>query len=108
MPDKLITAGVKHMKFWHRAGKSMARSILIRIYLKMVLSFQNALHPKCFLSVFQKSLIQKTQVALKIVIPCVVLGGIYMTSFSSKKYKTSYAFWPFINMTTAFFGMKIV
>lgn len=21
MPDKLITAGVKHMKFWHKAGK---------------------------------------------------------------------------------------
>lgn len=22
MPDKLITAGVKHMKFWHKAGKT--------------------------------------------------------------------------------------
>lgn len=22
MPDKLITAGVKHMKFWHKAGKN--------------------------------------------------------------------------------------
>lgn len=22
MPDKLVTAGVKHMKFWHKAGKN--------------------------------------------------------------------------------------
>lgn len=22
LPDKLITAGVKHMKFWHKAGKT--------------------------------------------------------------------------------------
>lgn len=22
MPDKLITAGVKHMKFWHKAGET--------------------------------------------------------------------------------------
>lgn len=24
VPDKLITAGVKHMKFWHKAGKNCA------------------------------------------------------------------------------------
>lgn len=23
VPDKLITAGIKHMKFWRRAGKEM-------------------------------------------------------------------------------------
>lgn len=23
LPDKLITAGVKHMKFWHKAGKTL-------------------------------------------------------------------------------------
>lgn len=23
VPDKLITAGIKHVKFWHRAGKEM-------------------------------------------------------------------------------------
>ncbi len=67
MPDKLITAGVKHMKFWHRAGKSMARSILIRIYLKMV---QNVL-----------SLIQRIQVTLIIVIPSVVLVKYYFYDF---------------------------
>lgn len=41
MPDKLITAGVKHMKFWHRAGKTMAMSTCI-----WMLSFTNALRPQ--------------------------------------------------------------
>ncbi len=77
MPDKLITAGVKHMKFWHRAGKSMARSILIRIYLKIVLHFKML----SIQNVFQKSLIQRIPVTLIIVIPSVVLVKYFLQLF---------------------------
>jgi hypothetical protein len=30
VPDKLITAGIKHMKFWRRAGKEIFLSILLK------------------------------------------------------------------------------
>lgn len=99
MPDKLITAGVKHIKFWHRAGKSMARSILIQIYLKMVLSFQNDLHTIVFFKVFSKSRSFRGY------------GSHLELSFQvwswSNIFTTFYAFWTFIYKTTAFLACKL-
>jgi len=34
MPDKLITVGIKHMKFWRRAGKETFQNYSIFCYLK--------------------------------------------------------------------------
>lgn len=31
LPDKLITAGVKHMKFWHKAGKTFSLSLSLSL-----------------------------------------------------------------------------
>lgn len=37
LPDKLITAGVKHMKFWHKAGKTYSLSLCLPVCLSQLL-----------------------------------------------------------------------
>lgn len=36
VPDKLITAGIKHMKFWRRAGKEVLLFIPLK-FMKLIL-----------------------------------------------------------------------
>lgn len=38
MPDKLITAGIKHMKFWHKAGTRLPNALTLALLLLHVLS----------------------------------------------------------------------
>lgn len=45
MPDKLITAGVKHMKFWHKAGKAK-HFVLLLMHIKF-LNFNSYYIAKC-------------------------------------------------------------
>lgn len=33
LPDKLVTAGVKHMKFWHKAGKTSTFIVIIVVVM---------------------------------------------------------------------------
>lgn len=46
MPDKLITAGVKHMKFWHKAGKWRSLKIFKYYVIRNILLYRH----KIFLS----------------------------------------------------------